>query len=369
VLIADAASFYEYIEHDRLAYELVGTTGDSDATESLMGLLGGTMSGPKGLPQGPAASPPLADIYISPVARALSRSGYRFSRYTDDFRIVAADWGEARRAQVFLEEAMRDVGLTLAPGKLKTPKLATYRAAVKRMSETREITPNLAVGVFGGGYGGEPVYQQPVSDEEVAEAELVLGKLIAQKNIDAVSTRRMRWALARLAYGGSLAVLASLQDILRSYAHVTPSISSYIRVLLERHLQERALASVSKWFTDGSFRYPWQVGWMLHATAFSPQRSRRLAAAARQFIVSPDLPWFARGQAAIALAVHGSLPSQREYVGVYELSPEATRPDLIAAAMIGQPNWYGPFLTGVATTPMLRAVLQLNPAEYQTWLR
>jgi hypothetical protein len=364
------ASFYEYVEHDRLAYELIGTTGDSDATESLIALLGATMNGTKGLPQGPAASALLADIYISPVARALSRAGYRFSRYTDDFRIVAADWNEARRAQVFLEEAMREVGLAIAPGKLTTPKLATYRSAVKRMTETREITPSLAPGGgFVGGYGAEPVDQEPVSDEEVAAAERVIDELAVQKDIDAIATRRMRWALARLAYGGSFAALAQLESMLRRYAHVTPSISSYIRILLERHGEPRALSPVIDWFSDQDFRYPWQIGWMLHATAFSPRRSRRLAAAARQFLLSAELPWFARGQAAISLAVHGSLPSQSDYVGIYELSPEASRPDLIAAVLIAQPNWYGPFVTGIASTPMLRAVAKLNPADYQTWLR
>jgi len=201
VLIADAASFYEYVDHDRLAYELVGTTGDSDATESLIALLGATMNGSKGLPQGPAASASLSDIYISPVARSLSRAGYRFSRYTDDFRIVATDWTEARRAQVFLEEAMREIGLTIAPGKLTTPKIATYRAGVRRMNETREITPSLTRGAFVGGYGWEPIDQVPVSDEEVAAAVIALRDLSAQKRIDAVATRRMRWAVARLAYG------------------------------------------------------------------------------------------------------------------------------------------------------------------------
>lgn len=120
VLMADAASFYEYVDHDLLSYEILGTTGDADLTEVLMQSLQEWMQAPRGLPQGPLASGPLADIYISPVARSMSRAGFRFSRYSDDFRVVAENWTEARQAQLSLETAMRVMGLALAPGKLRT---------------------------------------------------------------------------------------------------------------------------------------------------------------------------------------------------------------------------------------------------------
>jgi hypothetical protein len=85
-------------------------------------------------------------------------------------------------------------------------------------------------------------------------------------------------------------------------------------------------------------------------------------------LFNDSFPWFVRGQAAISLAVHGKLPSQDTYFNVYEAAPEATKPDLVVAVLIGAPRWKNSFLAGIRTTPLLEATAQLDASQYRTWI-
>jgi hypothetical protein len=366
VLIADAASFYEYVDHERLAYELIGATGDSALTESLLSMLDAWMTTPRGLPQGPGASAILADVYISPVGRALARAGFRFRRYSDDFRVLASSWTEAKEAQLALEQAMREVGLAVAPGKLLTPTMESYRRQIEAIRQEREILPDLQVGTVGE-YSDEEVLA--VSDEEVARAQAIFETLLTEKRVGVQTTRSLRWALPRLAYAGSLGGLQNLGWILRRYPHITPSLTSYFRVLIEGGHEEPATIALVDWFQTKPFTYPWQLGWLMHATCYWQQARRRIGRIARGVLSDGSMPWFVRGQAALSTAVHGELPNQREFVGAFELAPEATKPDMVAAVLIGNPSWRESFLEGVSGNPILRATGKLDPQAYREWLR
>jgi len=348
-----------------LAYELVGTTADVETTEALVDLLAIWMQGARGLPQGPAASAPLADIYISPVVRTLSRAGFRFARYSDDFRIVASSWTEARRAQLSLETAMREVGLAVAPGKLRTWKRASYDAQLDKIRGDLVWDVALEAGEYG---AGEP-QQAVLTPSERAEAELAVKELLDETRIDVVRTRRMRGALMRLTRSGSELPLRQMPALLRRFPHLTQVVSSYCRAHIENGGEVAALKAIADWLRSDSFRYSWQVGWLLHATCFATKRNRDLASIARQTMVDGLGPWFVRGQAAIANAVHGHFPSQGDFVGTYELSPEAARPDLLAAVLIAAPSWSDRFVQGAATTPLLRATAKSDASTYRTWLR
>src|ERR1700730_2647371 len=371
VLMADAASFYEYVDHDLLSYEILGSTGDTDVTEALIQSLQEWMQAPRGLPQGPLASGPLADSYISPVARAMSRSGFRFSRYSDDFRVVAENWTGARQAQLALETAMRVAGLSLAPGKLWTPRIATYRSQLEGIRRERESTPlNWAdEAATVAGYGGEEATFLEVSEDEKTTAEATTLRILDTEKGGLTNTRLLRWALPRLAFSGSTLPLQRLNLLLRRYGELTQATAAYIRVLLQLSDPDDALKAVTDWFSAASFRYPWQIGLIFHATCFSPKKSTNIARLAKLALLDGTVPWFLRAQAAISLAVHGALPPQTEFVGIYELSPDASRPDFIAAVLIGDPPWAKAFLTGVATSPLERAALHLDGADYQQWLR
>ena len=75
VLETDVAAFYQYVDHERLAYELAGLTGRVDAIEPLLRLLEVWMGHPRGLPQGPPASYVLADI-CTRARGSCTRSGW-----------------------------------------------------------------------------------------------------------------------------------------------------------------------------------------------------------------------------------------------------------------------------------------------------
>lgn len=87
VLMTDVASFYEYVDHDVLADELLELTGDESGVSALSGLLGELMRSRRGLPQGPLSVGDLADVYLSAVDRRLVRDDFELYRFTDDYRL------------------------------------------------------------------------------------------------------------------------------------------------------------------------------------------------------------------------------------------------------------------------------------------
>jgi RNA-directed DNA polymerase len=127
VLMTDVAAFYEYVDHDLLADELMDLTGDEPAVSAVAEVLGGLM-GRRGLPQGPLSVGDLADVYLSAVDRRMIRDGHPVFRFTDDYRIPVASWGAARSAQIRLERYLRDVGLVINVGKTFSPRHELYVA-------------------------------------------------------------------------------------------------------------------------------------------------------------------------------------------------------------------------------------------------
>lgn len=376
VLTADVAAFYDYVDHDRLAYELIGATGEGDLVESLMSLLETWMGSLTGLPQGPSGSETLADIYISPVERALSRAGLEFARYSDDFRIAASNWSQAREAQLVLEGAMRDINLTISPKKLRTLRIDTYRNSIDALRRQREVPTEwdeAEVAAGDVGYQEEtPVFEE-ISDEERAQAERIVDTYQDQFP-DVASTRLLRWALSRLTVSRSPFLLDRMGPVLTRHPHLTPYVNAYLRTMLtwselDDGTERSVVAKTVNWFGSSAYRYPWQVGWMLHAMAYVDGAYLSVAHVSSRVLMDGRAPWFARGQAALSLAVHGSLPSHGDYLSIYEMSPEATRPDLIAAVMIASPRWGARFLRGVTRSPMDVAVTKLDPSDRWSWLR
>jgi RNA-directed DNA polymerase len=371
VLEADASAFYQYIDHEILAYELIGLTGWAEATEAISRLLQGWTGTSKGLPQGPWPSYVLADVYISTVARSLLRAGFRFRRYSDDFRIVASTWTEVREAQLRLEEAFHAIGLVIAPRKLKTPKIDTYRGYLERADDprlrsvaSREAFAELEAGEY------EPPSPAPkaVTAHETQRAEEVVQEQLETLPITVLSTRLIRRALPKLGRGRSTVGLRLLPRLLARYPHLTPNLASYLRLLMGTNLEDRAVRAVLTWLQGPSYRFPWQVGWLLSALTRAESQHADAADFAASVVYRDDVPWFARGQAALVIAIHGSLPTPTEFVSVFERSPRATRADLVAAVVIGQPRWRRLFLDGVAADPVLGPVADLDPDEYRTWL-
>jgi hypothetical protein len=352
-----------------LAHEVIGLSGLAQVCDSLLDLLESWLATPRGLPQGPAPSAPLADIYIAPASRLLLRAGYEHSRYSDDFRIPAATYGEARRAHAFLESALRQLGLVLATGKLRTPRIETYLRNLERIGddqlspEAREVLVETEDQYF-----GARVTAPEVDPEELTRAERVYAEQVVRVSADPASTRLMRWALPRLGQAQSTIPLATVDIALRRYPHITPSIAFYIQLLVTTDVAQAAATRALRWLEDPAFKYPWQLGWVLNALAHGSERVPRMGDRAETILFDESLPWFVRGQAAIVCATQQQLPTQAKVFDLYETCPAVTRPDILAAVVISSPRWKLGFLRGAATTPILSAIAALDPDDIVNWI-
>jgi hypothetical protein len=370
VVEGDAAAFFQFVDYELLAYELVGLTGWADAVEALVRLLQVWMAERRGLPQGPGTSRTLADVYISPVSRALSRSGWAFSRFSDDFRIATSNWGQARSAQLALEEALARQRLVPASNKTRTWRAARYRERIERATAPRLVgqASKTAFEGIAGEYVAMSAGRFPVSAEEVVLAEYVIREQAESFSSDPVVTRLIRWSLGVLGNGPSAVGLPLLTTLLDRHPQATQAAAGYLRLLMGTELERQAIRAATSWMEAPSFHFTWQTGWVLHAIAFATERDERAASLGQAHFNRASTPWFVRGQAALACAVHGELPPLPDFVDVYELSPRATRPDFVGAVLIGKPNWGDRFLEGVIDSPLLAAVAQLDPEDRDDWL-
>lgn len=122
----DIVSYYEFVDHGRLADELEAQTGEAPAVEVLMELLFRIMGRRVGLPQVHRSSDILGDTYIDPVRRRLRRAGFEVTTYSDDFRIATATLAEAREALEACAREVRSLGLALSEGKTFTYSYSNY---------------------------------------------------------------------------------------------------------------------------------------------------------------------------------------------------------------------------------------------------
>lgn len=104
---ADIASYYQYIDHERLVDEVVAQTGDDLAVGLAVELLSETSGRRFGLPQLSQVSDILADVYIGPMSRHLARAGFRAWSFADDFRVACRTYDEALRALEAVDEGAR----------------------------------------------------------------------------------------------------------------------------------------------------------------------------------------------------------------------------------------------------------------------
>jgi hypothetical protein len=372
VLEADAAAFYQYIDHERLAYELIGLTGRADAVEPLLRFIEAWVGAPRGIPQGPAASNALADIYIASASRALERAGYEARRYSDDFRVVGGTWAQLKRAQDVLESAFHELGLVLAPGKLRIVKLETYRAWIEKANDPRLANATIRDAVME--LGPDDYFDESdpdltdVTTDEVTRAEAVFRDQITTDHVDPLSTRLLRRALSKLGRGQSPRALDDLPRLLTRYAHLTPAVATYLKSLSGTPHEVRATSMSVRWLMGRSYRSPWQVGWILNSLAYAEHSDEGAAEVALKALLSDHLPWFARGQAALAIAVHGQIPRATDFVEIYERAPRATRPDLIAAVKVADPSWADGFVNGAAVAPLLDGVAHLANESFRDWI-
>jgi hypothetical protein len=171
----DIASFYEYIDHDLMAQEVLSRTLDPGSVEQLKNVLASVAGGRRGLPQLLAASDHLADAYIGVLERRLVRDGYSVARYVDDFTVACPDWETANVVIERAAEYARSLGLVLSSEKTLITKRATLIATEKSQAsfftEKFQAAKIDKVQIFlWGPYGDDIAEIDGVSDEDAMEA-------------------------------------------------------------------------------------------------------------------------------------------------------------------------------------------------------
>ena len=127
LLDADIRSFFDAVDHRRLAAKLHALW----PLDPVVGLLeewvaapvdfdGRRIERPRGLPQGGAVSPLLANLFLDEFDEEVLGAGFRLVRYADDFVVLAKSLEEARWAEVPFGRARRLVAGE-ARGRRKRP--------------------------------------------------------------------------------------------------------------------------------------------------------------------------------------------------------------------------------------------------------
>jgi hypothetical protein len=302
VLKADIASYYQYIDHERLVDEVVAQTGNDLAVTAAVELLRAANSRSFGIPQLSSVSDVLAEIYIDPMRRDLVRSGHRVWRFADDFRVASSSYFEVLRALEDADHAARGLGLVLNEMKTYTWGRDRYEASLTAARDReRELFESLDLEELdepnGGGYdenlvddfidtesllqdseiefedaeigaGPEPQDDEPVSESQLAAASKVLDLWISEEEEHDVqiaepakiTAKLLGRALRVLALGGDASALDSVTAMLVYEPSLTPTITGYVRSMIQ--YEEQAVSDVLDDVCQSHIVSAWQAIWM-----------------------------------------------------------------------------------------------------------
>lgn len=307
----DVASYYEFVDHEILADELLAQTGEAPAIEVLMDLLGGVMGRRVGLPQVHRASDVLGDTYIDPVRRRLRRAGYHVYTFSDDFRIASPSLASARNGLEACAAEVRNLGLVLNEGKTFTYTVENYRASLTSFSDAERslFAEDEADELFllrDSRYGdgdesgadiftlGDTAVQGGVADDDVIDVEVQVEDQ-AHSEVDEaqVHAARRAWslwvgedssdeyrtgqtsaiaesllasALPILGAAGEVEPLSSLSSVLRHSPALTPQVARYLALLgsTGRTARTQIRQELDRLAAEDSFSL-WQQMWIAHA--------------------------------------------------------------------------------------------------------
>lgn len=115
VVQTDISSFYEHVSHHYIENFINDLGGDSKQVSKQINTLLGKLSAGRsfGLPVGGQGARVLAELFLNQVDSALTAAGVNWSRYVDDYVLIAADTAEAYRALGVLAQCLMDYGLSL----------------------------------------------------------------------------------------------------------------------------------------------------------------------------------------------------------------------------------------------------------------
>jgi hypothetical protein len=336
------ASFYQYIDHERLIEEVVAQTGDDLAIMASVELLYETSHRVFGLPQVSDVSDVLANLYIEPIRRHLVRGGYDVWRFSDDFRVACNSYGDALAALELCDEAARDLGLVLSERKTATPKRDTYQRSLTEtarleLSLLRAMRADDEFDPFEEGYQeddgligwsgpdekpgdlpadieAEDLSLENLNDDEPSEQQVEAAQAVmnlihydgdqheAATNSAELTTRLLRNALAVLTQAADPVALDKVSALLVYYAPLTPHISGYLRACARDNAAE-VRAQLNK-ICRHPILSPWQALWLAYVAGEIPPRRVQRQSQYVKWLVSQmrNGPAYVRAEAALAAA-------------------------------------------------------------------
>jgi retron-type reverse transcriptase len=413
VVRADVAAFYESIPHGPLMDLLIKTTGRHDLVEALQEFLGRIMGRAEGLPQGLVPSDVLATLFLTPLDQAMILHEHRYMRRGDDFRIGVDDFQQGRQTVAFLEQELRTLGLHLNGDKTRVLKVETYKLQLESVEKTkREIRDRLGEDRAQRLYEMEEEELQQLAFEELGEEEeleellweLYRGEADLEEVVAHLTDRidpsdaevaealfretldrapgkdnelgreefhgRLTSALTILTASRSASVIPQTVEVLVDFPDETRPVVTYLSALASTFPKDVADV-VQGFLLSPGYRPPWQEATLISLLLPSSDHlvddfiTYLLNLAANE-----QANWLVRAQAARLLGRSGKLP--RELLrGLWSLSPESLKPDLIAAGaeMAAHESWAEAFVGAAASSPVLEMVAKDVSGPVQDRLR
>jgi hypothetical protein len=374
ITVADATSFYFYVDHQLLESRIVDATARADTAEAIRAVLAAMSGRGFGIPQNFRPSDALSEVYISWVERRLARAGVPTYRHNDDFRLGSASWGQGIQYLERLASELSSVGLELNGEKSWILTSERYGTNLRLASEIFDdaIPPSFP---RVDPYTGEPLEPEQEEEEaeeagETAETEETMSDeealAVSERIFEEVATRRLEverptgfelrayrellnLALGYLRRAGSPAGLEQGPALVA----VEPALAQWYAVYLTAlasdddtdATSERVMNVVTRF---GGYTTPWVRAWLIEPLlAPAVQITEQAEAWLRQFLHG-TAPSVLRVRAAVALALHG-LVDIGEVTALFDELPAAALPDVVAA--LG-------FLRPATEEPRVKAVVE-----------
>lgn len=346
IVSADVSSFYQYVDHDLLARELVSQTGDADLAQLVVETLHGVMQRRVGLPQLSAASDFFSEVVIDIAERRMLRKGFRIWRYNDDFRITLSSRTSVSPAIEALDRELRSLGLTLNEEKTFPQTVERYREWFQASDDAWAAVATAVEFDFQNfdpysDISGEDQDQEgEFSEDQAREAALrALEFWKEQLEVDDLPIRVYRRLLGRAL--GTMIIVAtpeaipSLDLVLTYEPHVTPVIAAYLTKCVQGGHGVEVVEVLEKWLSDET-RYlsAWQLLWLIGPLSTVPIQAVSGDVLTRVRVLMNDtFPDVLRARAGLVVGNH-DLASTNELVALYESLHPATQPDVVAAIAI-----------------------------------
>lgn len=393
VVLADVTGFYETIDHERLRDVLIAMTGRRRQVNALIEFLGRVMGSRRGVPQGLAASDPIATAYLSPVDSAMARSGLEYVRHGDDVRIAVRSVSEAREVLYNFEQQLRRVGLLANGSKAIIMRRSSYEKSVARPDQVHEKAQQelLAERIAEVEDDGEKLGEllEEIGEEQLAwnlfyhgntsisdvidqikvhlspdDMAVALRVLTAAILPDAKLTReeihiRVSSALIRLAAGRSPLAIPFVEELLTRFPEKTEVVAAYLAA--QKATEWRAVSKeLLKMLSQERFQTDWETAWLLTATRkFVGHLGARQRAVIRGIAMDEGRSMFCRVEALKILAQSGEI-SNVLVRRLWSMVPVCFQPDLVAAVHYGRSAepWCEAFLAGVREDPVNNVVVR-----------